>query len=86
MLLLLHRYLLNFGDVSDYLGYSALQDFFPRQTLRPNPDCDEFHCRDKQKIFQKSEAERKKREALEQVRKQAKQEKPIKHDITHLFP
>lgn len=67
MFLLLHRHLLNFGDVSDYLGYSALQDFFPRQTLKPNVECDEFHCRDKQKIFRKSEEERKKREALEQV-------------------
>ena len=61
------RYLLKFGEASDYLGYNAMNDFFPRMTMRPNKDCDEFHCRDKQKIFCKAEEERKKLEALTKV-------------------
>ena len=39
------KYLLKFGQVSDYLGYSALTDFFPRMSMRPNADCDEYHCK-----------------------------------------
>ena len=66
-LVILFRYLLHFGDVSDYLGYSAMTDFFPRMTMRPNSDCDEFYCRDRQKAFTKAEEQRKKREALSQV-------------------
>jgi len=58
------KYLLHFGDVSDYLGYNAMNDFFPRMTMRPNVDCEEFHCRDKQKVFIAAEEERKKRESL----------------------
>ena len=44
-----------------------MNDFFPRMTMRPNSDCDEFHCRDRQKIFAKSEEERKRNETLERV-------------------
>lgn len=35
------KYLLNFGEVSNYLGYNALIDFFPRMVLRPNTQCDD---------------------------------------------
>ena len=38
------KYLLNFGEVSDYLGYNALTDFFPKMNLKPNPQCDDRHC------------------------------------------
>merc|ERR1719336_3382241 len=61
------KYLLKFGEASDYLGYSAMTDFFPRMTMKPNKDCEEFHCRDKQKIFCKAEEERKKLESLNKV-------------------
>jgi len=61
------KYLLKFGEASDYLGYNAMNDFFPRMTMKPNKDCDEFHCRDKQKIFCKAEEERKKLESLNKV-------------------
>uniref|UniRef100_A0A1B6BXP6 Ubiquitin-like modifier-activating enzyme 5 n=1 Tax=Clastoptera arizonana TaxID=38151 RepID=A0A1B6BXP6_9HEMI len=40
--------LLNFGEVSWYLGYSALSDFFPRMQLKPNSNCDDSHCRAQQ--------------------------------------
>ena len=38
------RYLLCFGQVSQYLGYSALLDFFPTLALLPNPSCSDQHC------------------------------------------
>lgn len=42
------KYLLNFGEVSYYLGYSALLDHFPREVLMPNPDCGDVWCRKRQ--------------------------------------
>uniref|UniRef100_A0A0K8SNF4 Ubiquitin-like modifier-activating enzyme 5 n=1 Tax=Lygus hesperus TaxID=30085 RepID=A0A0K8SNF4_LYGHE len=44
--------LLKFGDVTPYLGYIALKDFFPTMTLKPNPTCDDPFCRQRQKEFQ----------------------------------
>ena len=49
---ILFRYLLKFGDVSYYLGYNALQDFFPSMAMKPNPQCDDNHCQRQQKLFQ----------------------------------
>lgn len=46
------KFLLNFGDVTYYLGYNALQDFFPTMTLRPNPNCDDSYCRQRQQEYQ----------------------------------
>ncbi|XP_034948470.1 ubiquitin-like modifier-activating enzyme 5 [Chelonus insularis] len=46
------KYLLNFGNTSYYLGYNAMQDFFPSMTLRPNPNCDDTFCRQRQKDYQ----------------------------------
>ncbi|EDV46044.1 ubiquitin-like modifier-activating enzyme 5 [Drosophila erecta] len=46
------KYLLNFGEVSDYLGYNALSDFFPKMTLKPNPQCDDSNCLVRQMEFQ----------------------------------
>lgn len=45
------KYLLNFGDVSYYLGYNAMQDFFPKMVLRPNPNCDDKYCRQRQQEY-----------------------------------
>lgn len=45
------KYLLNFGEVSDYLGYNALNDFFPKMTLKPNTECDDRFCLQRQKEF-----------------------------------
>ncbi|XP_026492673.2 ubiquitin-like modifier-activating enzyme 5 [Vanessa tameamea] len=45
------KYLLNFGNVSHYLGYSALTDFFPTMALKPNPQCDDSFCRQRQTEF-----------------------------------
>ncbi|XP_012938779.1 ubiquitin-like modifier-activating enzyme 5 [Aplysia californica] len=56
------KYLLSFGNVSYYLGYNALQDFFPTMRMKPNPQCDDSHCRKQQELFQKREAEKPKEE------------------------
>uniref|UniRef100_A0AC34QQW7 THIF-type NAD/FAD binding fold domain-containing protein n=1 Tax=Panagrolaimus sp. JU765 TaxID=591449 RepID=A0AC34QQW7_9BILA len=42
------KYLLHFGTVSNFLGYNALVDFFPNQTILPNPQCDDRFCRQRQ--------------------------------------
>ena len=46
------RYLLKFGSVSYYLGYNAMQDFFPSMMLKPNPACEEKVCHQRQKEYQ----------------------------------
>lgn len=46
------KFLLNFGDVTCYLGYNALQDFFPTMTLKPNPNCGDNYCRQRQQEYQ----------------------------------
>lgn len=38
------KFLLKFGEVSAYVGYNALSDFFPRDVLRPSPDCADPDC------------------------------------------
>jgi len=42
------KYLLDFGQTSYYLGYSALMDFFPNDVLRCNPECSNSWCRQRQ--------------------------------------
>jgi ubiquitin-like modifier-activating enzyme 5 len=56
--------LLSFGQVTPYLGYNAMVDFFPTMTLKPNTDCDDYFCRQRQKEFAVKEAERLRMEAL----------------------
>ena len=46
------RYLLKFGDVSHYLGYNAMQDFFPTMSMKPNPACDDRNCVSRQKEYE----------------------------------
>lgn len=38
------KHLLQFGRVTHYLGYSALDDFFPTMRLRPNSQCVDMYC------------------------------------------
>ena len=45
------KYLLEFGVVSHYLGYNAMQDFFPTMGLKPNTSCDDKFCRQRQTEF-----------------------------------
>ncbi|MEQ2186370.1 hypothetical protein GOODEAATRI_027806 [Goodea atripinnis] len=59
-------YLLKFGTVSYYLGYNAMQDFFPTMTMKANPQCNDRHCRRQQEEYKKKEAERPKVEAVQE--------------------
>ena len=54
---------MNFGTPSDYLGYNALEDFFPQVPVKPNPECDENHCKKRQKEYQEL-MEKKQREQV----------------------
>ncbi|XP_065065925.1 ubiquitin-like modifier-activating enzyme 5 [Rhopilema esculentum] len=54
------KYLLNFGTVTFYLGYNAMQDFFPQMTMRPNPQCEDRNCLKKQNEYNIKLAEMKK--------------------------
>jgi len=46
------KFLLKFGKVSHYLGYNAMEDFFPSMRMRPNEQCDEYYCRKRQAEYQ----------------------------------
>lgn len=69
------KYLLGFGSVSYYLGYNAMQDFFPTMRLKPNPQCDDRSCCLQQEQYKKREAERPKTETVED-----KEEEEMKHE------
>lgn len=45
------KYLLKFGHVSPYLGYNSLKDFFPTMEMRPNPQCSNNACIERQKEY-----------------------------------
>ncbi|XP_035405722.1 ubiquitin-like modifier-activating enzyme 5 isoform X2 [Cygnus atratus] len=60
------KYLLNFGTVSYYLGYNAMQDFFPTMAMKPNPQCSDQNCRKQQEIYKKKVAAQPKQEVTEQ--------------------
>ncbi|EGG24792.1 UBA/THIF-type NAD/FAD binding fold-containing protein [Cavenderia fasciculata] len=38
------KQLLSFGEVSNLLGYNALSDYFPKETIKPNPECTNSYC------------------------------------------
>jgi ubiquitin-like modifier-activating enzyme 5 len=42
------RYLLNFGEISYYLGYNAMKNFFPTYRLNPNKECTNLWCQRRQ--------------------------------------
>eukprot|EP00301_Raphidiophrys_heterophryoidea_P021231 c5719_g1_i1.p1 GENE.c5719_g1_i1~~c5719_g1_i1.p1 ORF type:complete len:545 (-),score=145.50 c5719_g1_i1:65-1669(-) len=46
------KLLLEFGEVSSYLGYNAMVDYFPKMELRPNPECPNGFCVKQQKAYQ----------------------------------
>eukprot|EP01090_Pellita_catalonica_P000491 TRINITY_DN10343_c0_g1_i1.p1 TRINITY_DN10343_c0_g1~~TRINITY_DN10343_c0_g1_i1.p1 ORF type:complete len:376 (+),score=92.34 TRINITY_DN10343_c0_g1_i1:103-1230(+) len=45
------KYLLGFGKVSYYLGYNAMDDFFPKWEIKPNPACEGKYCMQRQKDY-----------------------------------
>lgn len=42
------KYLLNFGTVSEYVGYDAMRDQFPCITIKANPECTNKVCLERQ--------------------------------------
>uniref|UniRef100_I3JF08 Ubiquitin-like modifier-activating enzyme 5 n=1 Tax=Oreochromis niloticus TaxID=8128 RepID=I3JF08_ORENI len=60
------KYLLKFGTVSYYLGYNAMQDFFPAMAMKANPQCNDRHCRRQQEEYKRKEAERPKVEVVQE--------------------
>lgn len=68
------KYLLDFGEVTYYLGYSALKDFFPTMKMKPNPVCDDTFCCLRQQEFLAREAKNPK------VEVSCEEEKSIVHE------
>lgn len=52
------KYLLKFGQVSPYLGYNSLKDYFPTMEMRPNPQCSNPACLERQKEYMRSKPAR----------------------------
>ncbi|CCW65293.1 unnamed protein product [Phytomonas sp. EM1] len=50
------KFLLNFGTVSEYIGYDAMQDVFPRITIKANPECRNHLCVVRQQEYAKKVA------------------------------
>jgi ubiquitin-like modifier-activating enzyme 5 len=68
------KYLLKFGTVSNYVGYNALEDFFPNEQIRPNPNCDDRFCRQRQNEYQERLANEPAKEKI------FEEEAPIVHE------
>lgn len=45
------KYLLNFGTVSEYVGYDAMNDHFPCVVIKANPECRNDECRSRQEEY-----------------------------------
>lgn len=73
------KLLLGFGEVSDYLGYSAMKDFFPTMTLKPNPGCSDLWC-------VKRQAEEQKRAAEEERRRDSEKKEVVVQEDEEIHP
>ncbi|KAJ7552381.1 hypothetical protein O6H91_06G053100 [Diphasiastrum complanatum] len=62
------KYLLSFGNITKYLGYSALKDFFPTMEMLPNPQCSNASCLQRQCEYAENKPFR---DALEKARAEA---------------
>ncbi|KAK9810833.1 hypothetical protein WJX73_010785 [Symbiochloris irregularis] len=71
------KHLLGFGQVTRYLGYASLQDYFPTMAIRPNPECINPLCRQSQAAF-KVKAEQ---EAALQAASAPEEAAPAKADL-----
>ncbi|XP_021905599.1 ubiquitin-like modifier-activating enzyme 5 [Carica papaya] len=45
------KFLLSFGYVSPYLGYNSLKDYFPTMQMKPNPQCSNVACLQRQNDY-----------------------------------
>ena len=72
------KYLLKFGTVSQFLGYNALEDFFPKYPLTPNPECTDKYCLQRQKFY--NDNMEKRRFGKEEVKPKEDTHKEVTHD------
>lgn len=68
------KYLLKFGEVSPFLGYNAMVDFFPRYPMKPNPTCSQRLCVEQQEKWKDF--------VPEPTKKEEEEEEPIVHEDT----
>lgn len=59
------KYLLKFGQVSPYLGYNSLKDYFPTMKMMPNPQCSNSACLERQREYAQAKPAR---DALDKAR------------------
>jgi ubiquitin-like modifier-activating enzyme 5 len=74
------KYLLDFGEVSPFLGYNAFTDFFPRYPLSPNPDCSDRACRLRQQACHATPPDQRRMQARVLKRERKMQEEAAKRD------
>lgn len=63
------KHLLHFGKVTPYLGYNALDDFFPTWSMKPNPECSDRFCKERQVEYNKQAA-------LDKLNQKEEEQKP----------
>ncbi|KAI8103760.1 hypothetical protein M9435_006288 [Picochlorum sp. BPE23] len=74
------KYLLEFGQVTQYLGYSSLTDYFPTMEIKPNPTCDNTECVKRQEEWN---ADAEERQALEEKEQEASRIAELDDDVVH---
>lgn len=74
------KYLLGFGQVTQYLGYSSLTDYFPTMEIKPNPTCDNTECIKRQKEWNAGAEERR---ILEEKEQEASKIAELDDDVVH---
>ena len=73
------KQLLNFGEVSHFLGYNAFRDFFPKYPLHPNEECTDSNCRKLQQFY-KASPEKRRVKDKEEPSAAKKEEKPAEEN------
>ena len=64
------KYLLRFGEVTHFLGYSSKVDFLPKYSMMPNPECPNRYCIELQQFYKENEGRtvEKKKEIVEEAK------------------
>eukprot|EP01006_Ploeotia_vitrea_P006599 TRINITY_DN14044_c0_g1_i1.p1 TRINITY_DN14044_c0_g1~~TRINITY_DN14044_c0_g1_i1.p1 ORF type:complete len:375 (-),score=73.99 TRINITY_DN14044_c0_g1_i1:71-1195(-) len=70
------KFLLGFGEVTKYVGYDALQDFFPTTPLKPNPACSNEVCLKRQAEYQEQLKKQQAEEAAKPAPAKTEEKKP----------
>lgn len=65
------KFLLNFGQVTNYLGYSSKTDYLPNYSIQPNPECPNRYCLELQEYYRVNE---------KRVKSKVEESKDMDHD------